>query len=106
MALPKTKKKFIPDISSAVHRAAGTAESSAHTVHATSGNLQTNRGGRPSPRSGNTIRQTLLLSESVGERLTMAYAAEQIKRRKEGRKLDKSMFIEEMIIDWLNNNDY
>jgi hypothetical protein len=36
----------------------------------------------------------------------MAYAGEQIRRRKEGRKLDKSLFIEEMILSWLDANGY
>lgn len=106
MALPKIKKKIIPDISDAVQRAAGTTESSAHSMNETISPRQTNKGGRPSPRSGNAIRQTLLLSEDIGERLTMAYAAEQIKRRKEGKKLDRSLFIEEMITTWLNTNGY
>lgn len=102
MALPKTKKKIVPDISSAVKRAAETTPGA--TAQHPQGSAS-NKGGRPSPRSGNSVRQTLLLSEDTAERLTMAYAGEQIKRRKEGKKLDKSLFIEEMIIAWLDKND-
>jgi len=105
MALPKTKKRIIPDISDAVQRAAGTAgpqhdHASRQYVQPTPG-----KGGRPSPRTGKTVRQTLLLSEETAERLTMAYAGEQIRRRKIGKKLDKSLFIEEMIIAWLDKNE-
>ncbi|SHO44792.1 hypothetical protein [Desulfopila aestuarii] len=103
MALPKTKKKIIPDISDAVQRAAGTVN--LENQHGSPNILQPSaKGGRPSPRSGNVVRQTLLLSEETAERLTMAYAGEQIKRRKTGEKLDKSLFIEEMIIAWLEQN--
>lgn len=105
MALPKSAKKIVPDISSAVQRAAGADDTSdkqsKHTAEA-----GPNKGGRPSPRNGNSVRQTLLLSEQTAERLTMAYAGEQIKRRKRGQKLDKSLFIEEMVIAWLDRNNY
>lgn len=104
MALPKTKKKIVPDISDAVQRAA--AAISSENQYASPGTQPAPaKGGRPSPRSGNVVRQTLLLSEETAERLTMAYAGEQIKRRKTGEKLDKSLFIEEMIIAWLKKND-
>lgn len=103
MALPKTKKKIIPDISGAVQRAAEDSEPSAQHSRPNAKASAVNKGGRPSPRSGNVVRQTLLLSEETAERLTMAYAGEQIKRRKEGRKLDKSLFIEEMITAWLDD---
>lgn len=36
----------------------------------------------------------------------MAYAKEQNKRRKAGLKLDKSLFIEEMISGWLDSNGF
>ena len=104
MALPKIKKKIVPDISDAVQRAA--AAVSAENFNGTPGQHHPPaKGGRPSPRSGNVIRQTLLLSEETAERLTMAYAEEQIKRRKAGEKLDKSFFIEEMIISWLEKKE-
>jgi len=104
MALPKIKKKIIPDISEAVQRAAATLPAAPPP---TPPGFQSpaGKGGRPSPRSGNVVRQTLLLSEETAERLTMAYAGEQIKRRKAGEKLDKSLFIEEMIIAWLTKNE-
>lgn len=101
MALPKTKKKIIPDISAAVQRA---AENQPATTIPGSKPGSANKGGRPSPRGGKSVRQTLLLSEEVAERLTMAYATEQIRRRKKGKKLDKSLFIEEMITKWLDDN--
>lgn len=105
MALPKNKKRIVPDISSAVQRAAGSEEASPGSAKQRS-QATPNRGGRPSPRNGNSVRQTLLLSEHTAERLTMAYAGEQIKRRKLGQKLDKSLFIEEMVIAWLDQNNY
>lgn len=62
--------------------------------------------GRPSPRTGNTIRQTLLLSEEVAKRFTLAFEAEQVKRRIIGEKIDKSSLIEEIIVMWLEINSY
>lgn len=105
MALPKTKKKIVPDVTSAVKRAAETSNPLS-TPSSPPDKGQVNRGGRPSPRNGKSVRQTLLLSEGTAERLTMAYAGEQIKRRKSGKKLDKSLFIEEMVVAWLDENDY
>ena len=104
MALPKTKKRIIPDISDAVQRAAGSVGQPEPTSR-TAFKQTAGKGGRPSPRTGNIVRQTLLLSEETAERLTMAYAGEQIRRRKAGEKLDKSLFIEEMIVAWLDNNE-
>jgi len=105
MALPKTTKSIIPEIGEAVQRAAATATSPGLPPRSTSKPAADgNRGGRPSPRSGNVVRQTLLLSEETAERLTMAFAGEQIRRRKIGEKVDKSLFIEEMIIAWLDRN--
>lgn len=104
MALPKITKRIIPDISSAVQRAAENSEALPGPAQSVEKPSPANTGGRPSPRAGNVIRQTLLLSEDTAERLTMAYAEEQIKRRKAGKKLDKSLFIEEMIISWLDNS--
>ncbi|WP_136797018.1 hypothetical protein [Desulfosediminicola ganghwensis] len=105
MALPKSAKRIVPDISSAVQRAAGSGNSPQKGVK--QDNTDTpNRGGRPSPRAGNSVRQTLLLTEDTAERLTMAYAGEQNKRRKLGQKLDKSFFIEEMVVAWLDKNNY
>lgn len=106
MALPKNTKKIIPDINKAVQRAAETSATSGKYPNSTGNIVAVNKGGRPSPRTGNTHRQTLLLSEKTAERLTMAYAGEQIQRRKKGLKLDKSLFIEEMMISWLDNNGY
>jgi len=105
MALPKSARRIVPDISSAVQRAAAADDSPKANTNQ-SPKATPNRGGRPSPRSGNSVRQTLLLSEDTAERLTMAYAGEQIKRRKLGQKLDKSFFIEEMVIAWLDSNNY
>lgn len=106
MALPKKKKKIIPDIVVAVQKAAAsqeqtkTKEKPAKKKTVTAG---VNRGGRPSPRSGNVARMTLLLSEDTAERLTMALATEQVKRRKAGEKVDKSLLIEEAILAWLDD---
>lgn len=101
MALPKTTKRILPDINEAVQRAASTSLSPSRQIAAGKG-----KGGRPSPRSGKSVRQTLLLSEETAERLTMAYAVEQVKRRKNGEKLDRSQLIEEMICSWLDHNGH
>lgn len=106
MALPKSTKRIIPDISDAVQRAARTSETAGRTAWPSEKTAPGAKGGRPSPRAGNVVRQTLLLSEKTAERLTMAYAGEQIRRRKAGRRLDKSQFIEEMITAWLDGNGY
>lgn len=98
MALPKKTKKVVPDIGDAVQRAVKRTESGQTP--------QPSKGGRPSPRKGNSVRLTLLLSEETEERLALAYASERIKRRKLGEKLDKSLFIEEMIVAWLGDKDY
>jgi len=116
MALPKNKKK-IADISAAVQKAAGVEEKEkapspapktkpAARKKPTAKAAAPKKTGRPSPRSGNTERFTLLLSEETSERLTMAFATEQIKRRKKGEKIDKSLLIEEMIVAWLNKNKF
>ena len=68
--------------------------------------VQGGKAGHPSPRTGNITRQTLLLTEEAAERLTMAFATEQVKRRKTGEKIDKSSLIEEMIVKWLGGNNY
>lgn len=104
MALPKTKKRIVPDISGAVKRAAENTGSRSNENEPIQ--IQKNKGGRPSPRDGNAVRQTLLLSEDTAERLTMAYAKEQIVRRKAGEKLDKSLLIEEMIVRWLDEKGF
>lgn len=104
MALPKQTKKIVPDVGAAVKRAAESADSAQPAANQPK--KAPGKGGRPSPRSGKSVRQTLLLSEITAERLTMAYAGEQIKRRKAGKKLDKSLLIEEMIINWLDTNGY
>jgi hypothetical protein len=100
MALPQKKKKIITNISEAVQKAAGVDQPqfAAPPPSAASGK----KAGRPSPRSGTIVRQTLLLSEETAERLTMALAEEQVKRRKTGGKVDKSQLIEEMILKWLD----
>jgi hypothetical protein len=98
MALPQKKKKIFADISDAVHRAAGLDQPQSAGQGIPSGK----KAGRPSPRSGIIVRQTLLLSEETAERLTLAVAEEQVKRRKNGQKLDKSQLIEEMILKWLD----
>ncbi len=94
MALPQKKKKIPTNISEAVHKAAG--------VNPAQPAVPNKKTGRPSPRSGNIVRQTLLLSEETAERLTIALAEEQVRRRKTGGKVDKSLLIEEMIMRWLN----
>ena len=101
MALPQKMKKIPTNISEAVQKAAGV---DAAQPKATASDSPTvgKRAGRPSPRSGNIVRQTLLLSEETAERLTMALATEQVKRRKAGEKVDKSSLIEEMILKWLD----
>lgn len=106
MALPKTKKNIIRDISDAVQRAAETTGPPVNILQPNGRIASPNKGGRPSPREGSTVRQTLLLSEQTASRLTMAYAQEQNKRRKTGEKLDKSLFIEEMINIWLDDNGF
>lgn len=106
MALPKNKKKIVPDISSAVQRAAENSDPPVKPTGQQRSASSYNKGGRPSPRHGNAVRQTLLLSENTAERLTMAYAKEQIKCRKVGKKLDKSLFIEEMVIAWMDDNGF
>ena len=100
MALPQKRKKIPTNISEAVQKAAGMvpAQPAAPPPQASVGK----KTGRPSPRSGNIVRQTLLLSEETAERLTMALAEEQVKRRKIGEKVDKSLLIEEMILKWLD----
>jgi len=116
MALPKTKKK-ITDISAAVQKAAGIDEEKkapspvpktkpAARKKAPPKAPTPKKTGRPSPRSGNTERFTLLLSEETSERLTMAFATEQIRRKKKGEKVDKSLLIEEMIVEWLKKNSF
>ena len=116
MALPKTKKK-IADISAAVQKAAGVEEKEkapsptpkakpAARKKVTPKAPAPKKTGRPSPRSGNTERFTLLISEETSERLTMAFATEQIRRRKKGEKVDKSLLIEEMIVEWLQKNKF
>ncbi len=103
MALPKKKKKIIADIDAAVKKAAG-AENNKSNSKKTKG--RKGAGGRPSPRSGNVERFTLLLSEKTAERLTLAFAAEQVKRKKNGEKIDRSLLIEEMIINWLDEKGF
>ena len=98
MALPKHRKQIVADVSEAVQRAADSLLTPGKEFSAKG------KGGRPSPRKGKTVRQTLLLSEETAERLTMAYAAEQVSRRKNGEKLDRSLFIEEMICSWLDQH--
>jgi len=100
MALPKKRKKLVPDVSAAVQKAAEQDQTRSQLARRVKKTAK--KTGRPSLRSGNVVRQTLLLSEETAERLTMAFAAEQIKRRKAGRKVDKSLLIEEMIVKWLN----
>lgn len=102
MALPQKKKKISTNISEAVQKAAGVESPPLTVVQITPTPAVSKKTGRPSPRSGNIVRQTLLLSEETAERLTMALAAEQIKRRKTGEKVDKSFLIEEMILKWLD----
>jgi len=99
MSLPKVKKKLVTDIGAAVQRAAATEPEKISSA-------KTSTVGRPTPRVGVTVRQTLLLREEVAGRLTMAFAREQVKRRKVGEKMDKSSLIEEMIVAWLDNNKY
>jgi len=104
MALPKKKKKIVPDIGAAVQKAAGQEQAKLEptTIQKKAPAAGVNKGGRPSPRSGNVARMTLLLSEDTAERLTMALATEQVKRRKAGEKVDKSLLIEEAILAWLD----
>jgi hypothetical protein len=109
MALPKTTKRIITDIGAAVQKAAGHDPATLPELEKiAAGNelTQVNKAGRPSPRTGRITRQTLLLTENVAERLTMALATEQVKRRKRGEKIDKSSLIEEMIVKWLKENNY
>ncbi len=104
MALPKKKKKIIPDIGAAVKKAAGQEQAKEKTNDKQAKKRKSagvNKGGRPSPRSGNVARMTLLLSEDTAERLTIALATEQVKRRKAGDKVDKSLLIEEAVLAWL-----
>lgn len=107
MALPQIRKKLRADINEAVQRAAGSDTAKVllqdSRILTASGKIA-QKPGRPSPRTNGSVRQTLLLTEETAERLTMAYATEQIRRRKEHERLDKSMFIEEMIISWLNSH--
>lgn len=105
MGLPRKKKKVVSDIGTAVLKAAGREPGKSKDKPAPK-RKGINKGGRPSPRSGNVTRMTLLLNEDTSERLTMALAAEQVKRRKAGTKVDKSFLIEEAILDWLRNHDF
>lgn len=109
MALPKTTKRIVPDIGAAVQKAAGhdpAANSETEKSAVEKVSIQGSKAGRPSPRTGNITRQTLLLTEDVAERLTMAFATEQVRRKKTGEKIDKSSLIEEMIVKWLGENKY
>ena len=100
MALPKKRKKLVVDVNAAVQKAASQDQTKSQTARKVK--KAAKKIGRPSPRSGNVVRQTLLLSEETAERLTIAFAAEQIKRRKVGERVDKSLLIEEMIVKWLD----
>jgi hypothetical protein len=104
MALPQKKKAIPTNISQAVQKAAGNEPAPPEGPKTTPQNPASTgkKAGRPSPRSGNTVRLTLLLRGETEERLTMALAEEQVKRRKTGEKVDKSSLIEEMILKWLD----
>jgi hypothetical protein len=46
------------------------------------------------------------MSQDTVDRLTMAVAAEKIRRSKKGEKVDKSLIIEEIIVAWLDKNKF
>ncbi|MBB5349575.1 hypothetical protein JWG42_14315 [Desulfoprunum benzoelyticum] len=110
MALPQKQKKIISNIGEAVQKAAGVdvpsptpdPQPSAETPIAAALPPSPNKGGRPTPRTGNVVRTNIILNEETAERLTLALAAEQVKRRRMGQKLDKSQLIEELILRWLD----
>ena len=108
MALPKKKKKIITDISAAVQKAAGQeqTEQKSKPVNKKTPAATAAKAGRPSPRSGKVERMTLLLNENTAERLTIACATEQVRRRKLGDKVDKSLRIEEAIVKWLDDKGF
>ncbi len=108
MALPKKKKKIVTDIGAAVQKAASQEEVKPTTSPTPKRTRRRSekKAGRPSPRSGNVERMTLLLNEQTAERLTMALAAEQVRRRKKGDKVDKSSLVEEMIVQWLDKKKF
>ncbi len=111
MALPKKKKKIVTDIGAAVQKAAGQEKTEPKSKPANKNNKMTPavtaaKAGRPSPRSGKVERMTLLLNENTAERLTIAFATEQVRRRKLGDKVDKSLLIEEAIVKWLDDKGF
>ncbi len=106
MAIPKKKKNIVKDIGAAVQKAAGQDKTTSKSGSSAKKKQAAVKTGRPSPRTGKVERMTLLLSEKTAERLTIAYATEQVQRKKKGDKLDKSLLIEEAIEQWLDDKGF
>ncbi len=62
--------------------------------------------GRPPLAGDRSARMTFFMSQNTKDRFDMAFLQEQLKRRKAGEKIDKSLLVEEAIKVFLDNNSY
>lgn len=102
MAIPKTKSKHLSDQSQKIKQAIETASKGSETEKP---QKVTRLGRRPlaGDRSG---KMTFFMSPETKERFDIAFLQEQLKRRKNGEKIDKSLLVEEALKAFLDKNSY
>lgn len=112
MGIPKkTKSKPLADktqeIKAAIETATkGSKKNSTSNKTEKKQAVKTKKIGRP-PLAGNrSTRITTFMSKETKDRFEIAFLHEQLKRRKSGGKIDKSLLVEEAIKTFLDNNDY
>lgn len=105
MALPKRKKS----IKDKVDKALDIVEAMSEPQTEVAGEKQTvpkNKGGRPSAIPNRPVKMSLLLTQETHDRFSLAFPQEQLKRRQQGERIDKSSLIENVLKAWLDKNEY
>ncbi len=62
--------------------------------------------GRPALKADRNAKITFYLSQETSNRFNLALPQEQIKRITKGEKVDKSLILEEALLEWLQENKY
>lgn len=111
MAIPKKRKPLADKdrIAKAVEiaeRATGKPDKSGSISQLAKDTSSQKKIGRPALAGERTARITFYLSEETLTRFELGFLQEKYKQAKKGKKIDKSLIIENILKEWLDTQNY
>jgi len=98
------KKASLKDMENFANEATGNKEKPETKIEKQ--NINTGKVGRPPIMPNRQAKVYFYTTKEVKNRIDTAFLKEKIKQTEQGNKLDKSLFIENAIIDYLKKNNY